>query len=382
MPSSSLAANHKEKSAAPLIRLVIICWLAAKFISLKVWIKDRLFPVVPVADWLSWPSEVHYILFAASVALMLFLLMAPTGKKLFILLFITEIFSCAADQTRWQPWEYQYLFTILICIINYNNDKKTIGCIAFVMAATYFYSGIGKLNEAYLVMVWDNTFLKQIFKVKESLIQQNFLHYSGYLTAIAEIAGAAGLFFTRTRKAAAWILIAMHLLILYALGPLGTNYNAVVWPWNILMAILLYIIFIKQDILPLNITALWQGWNKMVLLFWGIFPALNYAGCWDSYLSSRLYSGELPQMAICIKDSNEIEELQPYLSRGDVYHLCDGRAKVNLQAWAMKEMNVPPYPEIRVYNKIRRQWAQNHPASSTSFVIYKTAGQNKVQRLP
>lgn len=360
------------------MQLVSIFWLMAKLVGWKVWIKDRQFPLAPVADWLNWPSLMQYCLFILSLALILSLVFKPFNKIILVTLLCSEILSCLADQNRWQPWQYQYLFTVAACIINFKNTKNFIGCIAFIMAATYLYSGIGKFNEGYLVLVWDNMFLKKIFKFSEAAYQQNSLHYLGYATALAETVFAIGLFFSKTKKAAAWGMIGMHLLILYAIGPLGINYNTVVWPWNMLMIALLYFVFIKPQNTPINIPALWPGVNKIVLLAWGIMPALNYVGVWDSYFSSRLYSGGLPLLAICLKDAGEIEELQPYLSTTDAYNRCDGAAMVNLQNWAMKEMNVPPVPEIRLYKQMQRAWQQSHPGSAARFVIYSIDKQKPV----
>lgn len=367
--SKENTAGH-QKTAALIMQFVCIFWLLAKLIGWRVWIKDRQFPLVPVASWLNWPSLMQYSLFALSLALIVLLIVRPFNKVILITLLCSEILCCLADQNRWQPWQYQYLFTVAACIINFNNRKNFIACIAFIMASTYLYSGIGKFNEGYLVLVWDNMFLKKIFHLGEAAYQQNALHYLGYTTALAETLFGIGLFFSRTKKAAAWGMIFMHLLILYALGPLGINYNTVVWPWNILMIILLYFVFIKNQYAPINIKDLWPGLNKVVLLAWGILPALNYIGLWDSYFSSRLYSGGLPLLAICLKDAGDIEELQPYLSNTDVYNRCEGDAMLNLQNWAMKEMNVPPIPEIRVYKHIQRTWKETHPGSSARFVIY------------
>jgi hypothetical protein len=340
---------YQNNIAAIAIRLTCIFWLMAKLIGWKVWIKDRQFPLAPVAEWLNWPPLIQYALFVLSLGLILLLVFKPFNKTFLTALLCVDILSCVADQNRWQPWQYQYLFTVLVCIINNKEPKKIIACIAFIIAGTYFYSGIGKFNDGYLVLVWNNIFLKKIFKVSEAAYQQNWLHYLGYATALAETLFAIGLFHPKTKKVAALGMIFMHLLILYAIGPLGINYNIVIWPWNILMIALLYFIFIKNAASPVNIKELWPGINKIVLIAWGILPALNYLGWWDSYFSSRLYSGGLPLMVICLSDVAEIEELQPYQSKTDNYNLCKGKAMVNLQNWAMKEMNVPPVPEIRVY---------------------------------
>lgn len=379
-PTQSIT-NTSNAKASLAMRLVCLFWIAAKLIGWRVWLKERLFPVAPVFEWCDWPAAMHYILFVCSLGAIALLFFKPFSKTMLIALVIVELLSCIADQNRWQPWQYQYLFTAVICLINFKEAKKTIGCIAFVMAATYLYSGIGKLNEGYLVLVWDNIFLKKIFKLSEAAYQANSIHYLGYATAVTEIFVAIGLFFAKTKKAAAYGMIAMHLLILYAIGPLGINYNSIVWPWNVLMIILLYILFIKNEPAQINFNWLWQGWNKLVLVCWGIMPALNYAGLWDSYLSSRLYSGGLPLMVLCVKDGNEKEELQPYFSKTDTYNLCNGDAMANLQTWAMKEMNVPPYPELRVYKKAEGQWRKSHPNTTTGFVYYYISRQKEAKRI-
>lgn len=373
--------SANTKTTALLLQYIAIAWLLAKLIGWKLWIKDRQFPLVPIADFLNWPPVVQYVLFVLSIGLITALIFRPINKIILLLLLCTEITSGVADQNRWQPWEYQYVFTVLICLLNFKDHRKVIACIAFVLISTYVYSGIGKLNEGYLVMVWENTFLKKVFKINPARFHNTYLHYSGYITAVIEIVAGAGLLFAITKKAAAWTLIVMHGIILYAIGPLGTNYNVVVWPWNLVMSALLYFIFIRGKN-HFNFPQLWQGMNKIVLICWAIMPALNYAGLWDHYFSSRLYSGELPQMAICLGNDAEMDELQPYISTGDKYNLCNGKAMVNLQNWAMKEMNVPPCPQLRLYNKIEQWWKKNHPGTSTVFIKFKTATQKEVIKIP
>lgn len=372
---------NQENTAALAMRLVCIFWLMSKLIGWKVWIRDRQFPLAPVTDWLNWPPLMHYVLFVLSLALIVSLIIKPFNKPLLIALLTVDVLSCLADQNRWQPWQYQHLFTVVACIINFKDPKKFIAGIAFIMAATYLYSGIGKFNDGYLVLVWDNIFLKKIFRLNEAAYQHNYIHYLGYSTALAEILFATGLFFSKTKKAAAWGMILMHLLILYAIGPLGINYNMVVWPWNVLMILLLYFLFIRRIFPAVSIKELWPGFNKVILIAWGILPVLNYVGLWDSYFSSRLYSGGLPLLTICLKDAADKEELQPYLNKTDMYNLCNGDAMVNLQNWAMKEMNVPPVPEIRVYKQAEHYWRTTHPNSTASFVIYYINGQKQTRKI-
>jgi hypothetical protein len=36
----------------------------------------------------------------------------------------------------------------------------------------------------------------------------------------------------------------------------------------------------------------------------------------------------------------------------------------------MKEMNVPPNPEVRNYKKIKAYWIKSYPLTNADFIIY------------
>ena len=371
--------HYSGNTVSLLLQTTFICWLITKKIGWKLWVSERLFPVVPPFDFLYMPAAVHWFLLITVAALLIILIFNPGNKYLQIGLLTAELVSCLLDQNRWQPWEYQYLFIVVISIINHHQKQKIITCIAFIMAATYLYSGLGKLNPGFLILFWDKMVLAQYFKIGNALINHPYIYYCGYIIGVIEILAAAGLFFLKTQKISAAALIMMHLVILILLGPFGLHYNKIIWPWNMLMMVQLWLIFLNKETVPININALWKGWNKIIIICWGVLPALNYAGLWDSYLSSRLYSGSLPQMVFCIKDSAEIKMLKPYLNKSDLYNVCKADALVNIQTWAMKEMNTAPCPQLRVYKKIKEQWLKKYPGSSTKFVFYFPVGYKEIK---
>ncbi|HMO63356.1 MAG TPA: hypothetical protein PKC39_13770 [Ferruginibacter sp.] len=362
-----------------LLRLLFIFWLLAKKIGWRIWLKDRLLPVAPVADLPSW---MHYTLLYCSVALLIALLYKPWHRGLLCSLLICEVVSCLADQNRWQPWEYQYLFTLLTCLIFYRKKENIIPALACIAICIYLYSGLGKLNEGYLQLFWSNMFLKNYLHLSQAAISHKLLYYSGYATALIEVTAALMLLYKRTQRSGAMLLILMHFFILVVLGPFGLRYNKIIWPWNVLMMVQLYILFIQSGPVPFNLERLFTGWGKIVLLCWGILPALNYAGLWDSYLSSKLYAGNLPQMVLCIETGEELNQLKRFTNKTYKYNICNGLAMVNLQTWAMKETNVPPYPEIRVYRQMSRRWKQQHPGTTTRIFIYYPARGNTIRVLP
>src|SRR6266404_7860670 len=100
-------------------RLLCFFWLIAKAISCKVWLADRLFPIVPPFKFLFVPSFVHLVLLIFSLSALLVLFIFPSKRFLQISVLIIEVLACLLDQNRWQPWEYQYIFIIIALVINY-----------------------------------------------------------------------------------------------------------------------------------------------------------------------------------------------------------------------------------------------------------------------
>lgn len=199
--------------------------------------------------------------------------------------------------------------------------------------------------------------LDRYLKLPVSAGTQNFFVYnSGYAIGIFEALCGPCLIFSSTKKTAAWLLIVMHIFILFWLEPLGLHHNKVLWPWNLLLALEIYFIFVRKKGLPsLNIKMLFYDWNKLVLVVCGILPIFCFAGYWDNFLSAQLYTANFPFMAVCIKDTSNLNELKPYFTKKDKFNLCNGSVLLNIQTWSMNEMNVPVYPELRVYKKIKKE---------------------------
>jgi hypothetical protein len=74
---------------------------------------------------------------------------------------------------------------------------------------------------------------------------------------------------------------------------------------------------------------------------------------WDSYLSAALYSGNITDGEIYTNDrgKNSLPEgFKAYL-----VHTADDTNVINIQRWAIEDLNVTPYPEMRVYKKIAKK---------------------------
>jgi hypothetical protein len=127
-----------------------------------------------------------------------------------------------------------------------------------------------------------------------------------------------------------------------------------VWPWTAAMAVF--------DILLFAGTAEFS-WREIVLsrrdpghavavVLFALLPGLSFFNLWDSYLSAALYSGNLTEAQIYLTDAGKAS--LPAAIGARVVHTSPGTNVLNLQRWAIEDLNVTPYPETRVYKAIAR----------------------------
>ncbi|MDX5349065.1 MAG: hypothetical protein LPK19_17685 [Hymenobacteraceae bacterium] len=270
------------------------------------------------------------------------------------------------DQNRWQPWVYIYLLLLLpfsFTGILKENETNKLAYFQVIFIGIYFWSGVHKFNQNFL----DTTYVKllTIFldAKNNALIDQ--VKLTGYLIPVTEIAVAVLLFFPKTRKYGVFLGLATHAFILIFIGPLGLNINTIIYPWNIAMALLLVLLFYKTS---LNIfTKPKLPWSVLAIgaLTW-LVPLLNFFGYWDDYLSFSLYSDKTKAFFVAIGDA-ELHKLDAPLHE----HLIKtgGINIIDVNEWSMKELNVPLYPESRVFNKIAATFCTNNIAENQLYFL-------------
>ncbi|MEO8762654.1 MAG: hypothetical protein ABI416_00110 [Ginsengibacter sp.] len=351
-------------------RCICLFWLIAKIISWKLWLAERFFPVVPPFNFLFVPSSFHLVLFILSLAALFALMIFPSNRRIQVSVVIIEVLSCLLDQNRWQPWEYEYIFIILALATNYKNEKITLSIIAFIIVSIYFFSGISKLNPVFSISIRNDLVRYGIANAGRSPFYEWLQYHAGYLLGAIELSLSIGLLFGAFRKISAVFLIMMHLLILAILGPFGINYDKIIWPWNTVMIIILCVFFISKPGVAISFQSMKKGWNKLIVILFGILPFLNFFGYWDFYLSSSLFSSRPPGMYICIHNVGSAKVLQSFFAPFGNKIICDSNSTlINVRDWSFEEMQSPVYPEIRIYKSIKKQLLTRYPDMNATFVV-------------
>lgn len=221
----------------------------------------------------------------------------------------------------------------------------------------YIWSGIHKLNPNFIELIYRSV-LVDLFRINNESIIASFLQF-GYIIPLIEISMGTALFFPKTRKIGVLIVVLSHLFILLYISPLGINDNTVVYPWNIAMALFTILLFwnTKNRIIILGESNLqYKALNIIIAILIWVLPSLNFAKKWDSYLSFSLYSGKTSNFYILIKDP-EIEKTDSSIYKY-YYRNIDGLSGgkiIDIGDWSFRELNVPCYPETRIFKKLSKQ---------------------------
>ena len=330
--------------------VIVIGFLSGLLLSSKLWVSTRFFPLIPVFPGLPRiPYPLDYVYFVVLLALLVAIAIS-SNPRIFILVFVILVLILALlDQTRWQPWAYQYLFMLAgFGFSSWRRDdiqSQTDGLnmCRLIIATIYFYSGLQKANPHFIHEFPE--FIAGMGRIAQSL------HAFGWIAPLAEMGIGIGLLTRKFRDVAVIAAIAMHLLVLLVIGPFGRRWNYIVWPWNLAMIAFLLILFWNTDFSFSDV--LWNNrcrFQKVLLLLFGVMPLFSFVGWWDSYLSSSLYSANVTSGAILVSDAVN-SELPGYI-RGYVRHVKGTNNVLQITKWSMGELNVPPYPELRVYRKI------------------------------
>ena len=282
--------------------------LAALLIGRKLFLDHPVFGPIPILE--GWPVPPPAVLAAwywLLVVLLFPLVLVRRARPWLIAWLALFLARCGWDRITWQPYFLHYAVTLVVLSLAWSGSDEgaerrraaALSALRWTVALIYFWSGIAKIDADYFRQATD-----QIFAPLLGLLPRGLIDAMVLASPFAEVLIALALLWPRTRKAGVAAAVGMHLLILLTLGPLGKNYNPVVWPWNVVMIVIVPTIFLSGSAaaaaagerlrsgLRLVRGALVS--HALVLLAFGLGPLLGEHGLWPQSLSYKLYSYRSP----------------------------------------------------------------------------------------
>ncbi|HEV2762666.1 MAG TPA: hypothetical protein VGV38_06695, partial [Pyrinomonadaceae bacterium] len=225
--------------------------LAAAFacgllLSFKLWVSTRQYPLSPALGLLpAFAFPLDYLSLAALLALLGASAFAARPRPFLLSLLALSLLLCLQDQTRWQPWVYQYLFMLAALALHDGRGasdarrRAAVDACRLVVAGVYFWSGLQKLNANFFGEIWP--WVVGPYAQHLPGAAGRGLSAAGILVPLAEVFVGVGLLTRRLRTTAVVLALATHAAVLALFAPLGRN--AVVWPWNVASGVFVFVLF-------------------------------------------------------------------------------------------------------------------------------------------
>jgi hypothetical protein len=329
--------------------------LAGMALTPKLWTADSVFPSVPAMDWLPHLPQTATLAMAGAFALAVAAaaVLPKPGRVVFAAIALGAVLVLF-DLNRLQPWLFGYLLMLAGTALWEDEapDSRTShlawGIGALVVASIYFWSGLQKANLSFgeVVFPW---LLGPLGRDATGLLSPFW-----WFVPLFETLLGVSLLVPKTRVFGLAGAVAMHAFLLLALGPFGHDYNSAVWPWNLALPVVGFLLFWgrRELVLP-NVWG--SGLGKGVALLVGVLPALSFLGKWDEALSFSLYSGTMPEgwIAFAKRDEHKVRALLPSGTEA-VHKLDEDRQLVSVSQWALDAMNAPPHASSRVFREAAR----------------------------
>jgi hypothetical protein len=360
---ASIFAGDSPARIHALRRVVGFALLAGIALSSSLWFPlTRSFPRAPliITPPQSFVPPVEYLLGGLLVVALAALVFTKRTLKYLVATIVLLALLVLLDQTRLQPWVYQYLllFAVIALYERQSRDEQfvvlTLSVLRLIVASLYVWSGVQKLNYTFGQEV-----LPQLLAPLQNHLQltRTQLSVVGIGIALGEIFTGCGLLLKRTRELCVWLAVAIHGSVLMLL--IWQGRNSIVWTWNVALVLIVIILFRHSDMSIRRAFAM-RGADSTAVsvaqalaVACAVLPVLSFWGFWDAYLSGALYSGNTAVAVVRVE--GEGYERLPDAAKRQVFATKKGERMLPLFEWAMSEMNVPPYPEPRVYRQIARQ---------------------------
>ena len=347
--------------------------VAGLLLSPNLWISTRSYPLTPLWD------AVPPLPYPADHALFGLLMVLVTGVGvargraigwLGISALVIAAFFVVQDESRLQPWFYQYSFMLAaVCLFGLGRvgAADALNACRLIVVATYFWSGLQKANASFIQST--HPWLVEPLTARLPDWAGSALLAGGYAVPVVEAVIGIGLLTRRFRRLAVIGALLMHAFVMLCIGPLGHDHNTVVWPWNFAMVAFVLILFWRapDDTTPSTILDPGRNFSTgfafraAVLVLFAFMPLFNFFGLWASYLSSGLYTGSSKQGYVLVRDSANWQSTR-------------------IGGVSERELNTPAYPEESIFeNVFAERWCEE--GSEEAFRREQTGNPEPILRV-
>lgn len=354
----TISMSEDERLTA-MVRAVAVSAVLCIVCSWRLWLSNRLYPLVPMFGIVPpFPAVGDVLALAALLGSLGALVVWPRSKPLAAAVVGGFALFFTQDQCRLWPSFYEMFFCFLLLLGRRRcggeqEASRTLMGMRFLVAAVYVWGGVQKLTPHFFreEFPW---FIQPLTDLLPFPLP--FPAAVGAAAAVFEILFGIGLLTRRFKTVALWEAIAMHAVILVCIGPLRGNWNDAAWIWSLTMAARAWLLFSTAPPFSLQTMFAAPGLRSLpqavAVVCVGLLPLLNNLNRWDSALSFNVYTGNVGTATV-LMDPAAVVRLPAEVAR---HVTLEGEwAVLDVNVWAMHEFNAGAYPETRVFRRLFAQ---------------------------
>lgn len=312
----------------------------------------NIMPLVPLIDsFVHLPDVISWAALFLCSASFLFLLFVPQNRVAAWIIVCCMIFFVLQDFNRLQPFVFMYMFPVVIVSLFKKVEQHGVNALRFMVCGVYFWAGFHKLNLSFYtgVFPWFTSPLYRLFGEHPVLIIDILYGIMTFSTPFFELLIGVFLIFPKWRKVATFMASIMLATVLFCLGPFGHNWGHIVWPWNVYLFSLEYLLFFRTAREEKK-SLLSEPFSKISILSIAVYvvaPVLAIFTHWYAYTGYKLYAGSTVFGNIILDPKETLKNSPDYIKK-----LVKADNTIDQLALFGAEGNGVPYPVPYVLKKL------------------------------
>jgi hypothetical protein len=331
-------------------------------VTWKLWIPQADFPQVPLFRWAG--SIPTWIEWSCTVLLLAGLLRIAVGRReavtqvtlrervAWLVVAGAFLLLVLIDQHRLQTWAYQLgLMSFVFAFPSSQTTPLTqvvrrvdsLALLRWLTVSIYFWSAFSKIDRAF-VTSHGQTLVVAAFGavgVDAARWPTDLKWWLAVALPLCELLVALSLAWPGTRRIGLWLAIALHGILLAALGPLGLNHSRGVLTWNLAFIVHDWLLFRREPCaMDSKSSSPFFAATCGLILFACAWPALEPFGGCDHWLAWSVYSTRTERVTVTLTEAGVRRLPEP--ARRLVQ---DG--ELAFDRWSFDALAVPVYPQLR-----------------------------------
>ena len=338
--------DGQVRDRANIVRVTSMALLLSLLLSWRAYIPNlRIFEMSSVIELLgAIPVWADWALLILNIGCVGWLLIKPLQPLPAFGLFACTVFWVLQDLLRFQPYTYMYVFTILLAVFFVSH---ALNALKIMVASVYMWAGVHKLNATFFLDLFPGLIEPFYTFPKEPSLLAALIALAIFTVPLFEAGiGLLLLFFPRQRRPTILMAFIMLVVVLVCLGFDGNTWNLIVWPWNIYLFLLVFILLSKSAAIDKKVQFGFDTARLATIALFSIAPALALFGWGHSYPSFKLYSGNTKRAEVMFSENETLTGLPNNLRQ------LVGRARtLPLVDWTAHEFELVVYPETYVFRR-------------------------------